>query len=189
MQDDQPSDEQLIDRTLAGQRDAFGLLVQRYQDRLYNNIAHVTATAEDGRDVVQEAFLQAYLKLDTFQRSSAFFTWLYRIAFNAAVSGRRRVRPSVSLDVFREEAGQQLSDPQAAPAAQVEQQERADGVHAALQTLSAEHRAILTLREMDGCSYEEIAELLELPVGTVRSRLHRARLQLKDQLQYMFPQD
>lgn len=189
MQDDQPSDEQLIDRTLAGQREAFGLLVQRYQDRLYNGIAHVTATAEDARDVLQEAFLQAYLKLATFQRSSAFFTWLYRIAFNAAVSGRRKTRPSVSLDVFREEAGQQLSDPQAAPAAQAEQQEQAQGVRAALQTLSAEHRAILVLREMDGCSYEEIAELLGLPVGTVRSRLHRARLQLKDQLEYMFPQD
>src|SRR5580658_9094981 len=83
-------DAQLIGQALAGQTAAFGQLVQKYQDRLYNTVVHVAGNAEDAKDVVQEAFVQAFLKLESFHGASAFYTWLYRIAFNVAVTHRRR---------------------------------------------------------------------------------------------------
>jgi RNA polymerase sigma-70 factor, ECF subfamily len=175
-------DAQLIDLALAGQSAAFGELVSRHQDRLYNTMVHVTGSAEDARDVVQDAFVQAFLKLDTFQRTSAFFTWLYRIAFNLAVSHSRRRRPTASVEGLREATGQEPEDDGAAPSDRIEQQERVGQVQTALAALSEEHRSVLVLREMDGLDYETISELLDLPVGTVRSRLHRARLQMRDQL-------
>ena len=95
-------DAQLIDHALEGQTEAFGQLVLKYQDRLYNTVFHVVGHAEDARDIVQEALVQAFLKLDTFRRRSAFYTWLYRIAFNVAVTHRRRRRPTVSMDQMRE---------------------------------------------------------------------------------------
>ena len=175
-------DAQLIDATLAGDSVAFGELVRRYQDRLYNTIVHVTGSAEDARDVCQEAFVQAFVKLESFKRNAAFFTWLYRIAFNMSVSHRRRQRPTLSVDAARETTGLEPIDGGAAPGDRLEQQERVDQVRCALAALSEEHRAILVLREMEGCDYDTISQMLDLPIGTVRSRLHRARLQLRDQL-------
>jgi RNA polymerase sigma-70 factor (ECF subfamily) len=175
-------DTQLIDETLAGKSVAFGHLVRRYQDRLYNTIVHVTGSAEDAEDVVQEAFVQAFVKLDTFQRSSAFFTWLYRIAFNAAISQRRRRKPTVSVEETREVSGREPIDNGRAPGDRLEQEERVDQVRRALATLSEEYRAVLVLREMEGCDYETISEMLDLPIGTVRSRLHRARIQMREEL-------
>ncbi len=95
----------LIDEALHGNSSAFGRLVTRYQDRLYNTLVHVTGSAEDGRDVCQDAFVQAFVKLHTFQRSSAFYTWLYRIALNMAASRRRRKKPTISVDQHRELTG------------------------------------------------------------------------------------
>jgi RNA polymerase sigma-70 factor (ECF subfamily) len=175
-------DAQLIDETLRGRSAAFGQLVEKYQDRLYNTIVHVVGSAEDALDVVQDAFVQAFLKLETFQRSSAFYTWLYRIAFNAAASQRRRKRPTLSVEQTRETSGQEPVDGQSGPSEHLEQLERSRQVQQAIAGLSKEHRAVVVLREIDGCCYETIAEILDLPVGTVRSRLHRARLQLRDQL-------
>jgi RNA polymerase sigma-70 factor (ECF subfamily) len=131
---------------------------------------------------VQEAFVQAFVKLDTFQRSSAFFTWLYRIAFNAAISQRRRRKPTVSVEETREVSGREPIDNGRAPGDRLEQEERVDQVRRALATLSEEYRAVLVLREMDGCDYETISEMLDLPIGTVRSRLHRARMQMREEL-------
>jgi RNA polymerase sigma-70 factor (ECF subfamily) len=175
-------DAPLIDATLAGQTAAFGELVSRYQDRLYNTIVHVTGSAEDAQDVCQEAFVQAFVKLETFQRSSAFFTWLYRIAFNAAISQRRRRKPTVSVDEVRESTGGEPQDNGRAPGDRLDEQERALQVHKALGTLSEEYRCVLVLREMEGFDYETISEMLDLPIGTVRSRLHRARMQLREEL-------
>jgi len=182
-------DSQLIDEALAGNAASFGQLVRRYQDRLYNTMFHIVHCAEEAQDVVQEAFVQAFVKLETFQRTSAFYTWLYRIAFNAAVSRKRRQRPTVSVEQSRELSGQEPIDDCAAPHERLEQEERVTQVRAALAALSEEHRAILVLREMEGCDYETIAQMLDLPVGTVRSRLHRARAQLRDQLQEMLRTD
>ena len=175
-------DTQLIAETLAGQPAAYGQLVQKYQDRLYNTVVHVVGCAEDARDVVQEAFVQAFVKLDTFHRTSAFYTWLYRIAFNVAISRGRRKCPSVSVEQTREATGREPVDQREGPSQQVEQEERCRQVREAIARLSEEHRAVVILREIDGCCYETIAEILDLPVGTVRSRLHRARLELRDQL-------
>ncbi len=175
-------DAQLIEEALKGRSAAFGQLVQKYQDRLYNTMVHVAGSAEDARDVVQDAFVQAFLKLETFQRNSAFYTWLYRIAFNLAASRGRRKRPVLSVERIRESVGHEPIETRAGPNEQMEQEERRAQVQQAIAALSDEHRTILVLREMDGCCYEEIAEMLGLPVGTVRSRLHRARLQLRDML-------
>jgi len=182
-------DAQLISEALAGDSAAFGCLVTKYQDRLYNTVVHVVGLREEAQDVVQEAFVQAFVKLDTFQRSSAFYTWLYRIAFNVAVSRRRRHKPTVSVEQAKEFSGEEPPGRGAQPAERLEQQERASQVQAALATLSDEHRTILVLRELDGCCYDTIAEILDLPVGTVRSRLHRARMQLRDQLIEVLQED
>jgi RNA polymerase sigma-70 factor (ECF subfamily) len=182
-------DAQLIDEALTGATEAFGQLVTKYQDRLYNTLLHVVSSREEAYDVVQDAFVQAFLKLDTFQQTSAFYTWLYRIAFNAAISRRRREKSSLSVEQTRELTGQEPICRNDGPGKRLEQQERAGQVQAALATLSEEHRAVLVLREIDGCCYETIAEALDLPIGTVRSRLHRARMQLRDQLKEVLLED
>jgi RNA polymerase sigma-70 factor (ECF subfamily) len=175
-------DARLIEKSLAGDTEAFGQLVCKYQDRLFNTVLHVAGSREEAEDVAQEAFVQAYLKLSSFHGHSAFYTWLYRIAFNVAVSRRRRKKHELSLDSSREEAGHEPSDDLEPPGEDLLRRERAQLVHAALASLSEEHRTILVLREMEGFEYEQISDILDLPTGTVRSRLHRARLQLREQL-------
>ncbi len=175
-------DVRLIEVTRAGDAAAFGQLVQKYQDRLYNTLAHQLGSAEDARDVLQDAFVQAFLKLDSFRGGSRFYTWLYRIALNLAISHRRRSKPTASLDKTRDETGQEPADRDCPPEGRLVQQETVDQVQQALGELEDEFRQVLVLREMDGCSYEAIAEMLDLPVGTVRSRLHRARMQLREKL-------
>jgi RNA polymerase sigma-70 factor (ECF subfamily) len=180
---------QLIDEAFAGGSAAFGQLVLKYQDRLYNAVAHLLGSAEDAREVTQDAFVQAFVKLETFSREAAFYTWLYRIAFNLAMSRRRRQRPMFSLDGAKEATGEEPASPLEGPSHALEREERGAQVRAALDHLSDEHRAILVLREIDGCCYETIAEILGTPVGTVRSRLHRARLELKNLLKSVVEAD
>jgi RNA polymerase sigma-70 factor, ECF subfamily len=182
-------DAELIGQALAGQTAAFGQLVQKYQDRLYNTIVHVAGNAEDAKDVVQEAFVQAFLKLQSFQGASAFYTWLYRIAFNVAGThrrqrGARRTAEQIALaeGQLRSSSDGNLRDPGDVPSERLEREERCRQVRHAISQLAEEHRVVLVLREMDGCCYETIAEILDLPVGTVRSRLFRARMQLREQL-------
>jgi RNA polymerase sigma-70 factor (ECF subfamily) len=173
-------DAPLIAATLAGDTAAFGRLVGLYQDRLYNSLVRVVG--DDAADIVQDAFVQAYVKLNTFRGSSAFYTWLYRIAFNLAMSHARRERKTASLEGMKESWGCEPVDGQPTPETTVERREEVEMVHVALDELSTEYRMILVLREIEGCRYDQIAEILELPVGTVRSRLFRARLALRDQL-------
>lgn len=182
-------DSQLIDEALAGDSAAFGQLVTRYQDRLYNTLVHVVGSHDGASDVVQDAFVQAYVKLDKFARASAFYTWLYRIAVNTAASRRRREKPTVSVEHARETGGHEPLDRGARPEAAMERTELACQVRAGLAKLSQEHRTILVLREIDDFSYEQIAEILDLPIGTIRSRLHRARLQLREQLKEILQED
>ena len=176
-------DLQLIDETLAGNSEAFGRLVQKYQDRLYNTVVNVTGNVEDAKDVVQDAFVQAFVKLDSFKRSSAFYTWLYRIAINAAISRQRAKRPTSSIEHARECRGFEPAGNEDDPEETLLRDERCREVRRAIDRLDEEHRAVIVLREIDGCCYETIAEILDLPIGTVRSRLHRARLRLRDELQ------
>ena len=178
-------DAQLIEQALGGHSEAFGQLVLKYQDRLFNTVFHVVGHAEDARDIVQEAFVQAFVKLDSFRQHSAFYTWLYRIAFNVAMTSRRKRRPALSVDRGKENGNVEPADDEDDPAERLERKERCRQVRHAIGQLPEEYRAVLVLREMDGCCYDTIAEVLDLPVGTVRSRLHRARLQLRDQLKEM----
>jgi RNA polymerase sigma-70 factor, ECF subfamily len=175
-------DAPLIAATLGGDTAAFGQLVVAYQDRLYNSLLRVLGSAEDARDVVQDAFVQAFVKLDTFRGSSAFYTWLYRIAFNLAMSHARRGHTMTSLDRKKQDCGSEPVDGQPTPEIEALRMERIELVHAVLARLSGEYRQILVLRELEGFSYEQIAEILQLPIGTVRSRLFRARLQVRDHL-------
>lgn len=178
-------ESKLINDALQGNSASFGQLVQLHQDRLYNAIAHFVGDRIEAEDIVQEAFVQAYLKLASFQRNSAFYTWLYRIAFNTAISRRRKKRVEASVDLSRERTGDEPLDAGDAPGDRMIREEQVQQLHQALNRLSEEHRSILVLRELDGCDYEAIAEMLDINIGTVRSRLHRARMQLKEKLEQL----
>jgi RNA polymerase sigma-70 factor (ECF subfamily) len=180
---DPSSEFELVAAVVAGDTDAYGTLVERYQDRLYHSLWGILGSPEDARDVAQEALVQAYLKLNSFRAESRFYTWLYRIAMNLALSYRRRKRPTMSMDQVREQTGSEPAARQVGPEGMALRQEQIEQVWAALDRLPCQAREILVLRELEGCSYETIGEILELPVGTVRSRLFRARLQLRGQLQ------
>ena len=178
-------DAQLIDQALGGHSEAFGQLVLKYQDRLFNTVFHVVGHAEDARDIVQEALVQAFLKLDSFRHRSAFYTWLYRIAFNVAMTQPAQAAADRVDGPRRETGNLEPADDEDDPAESLERKERCRQVRQAIAQLQEEYRAVLVLREIDGCCYETIAEVLDLPIGTVRSRLHRARLQLREQLKEM----
>lgn len=178
-------DKCLIDACRAGNTEAFGLLIQRYQDRLYPTVFRLTGCAEDALDLLQDAFLRAFEKLDHFQGESSFYTWIYRIAVNLALSGRRRRKPTLSLRNDRD--GNAIDPPydpeDSDPGARLERAERDRLIQDALDALAPDHRAVVVMKEYDGLRYEEIAAILGIPVGTVRSRLHRARGELRDRLQ------
>lgn len=178
-------EDQLIRQALEGRSEAYGQLVERYQERLYNAMLHVVGSPDEAEDVVQDSFVQAYIKLNTFQGNSRFFTWLYRIAFNNALSRRRRRRADMSIEQSREASGGEPEDRTEAPDEPMLRDERIAVVKAAMQRLTEEHRTILVLREMQDMAYEDIAEILDINIGTVRSRLSRARNQLHDYLKKM----
>ena len=188
--DESPMDDaQLVQATLGGDRQAFGFLVHRYQDRLFNTLVRLTGSRHDASDLVQDAFIQAMVKLDTFRGDARFYTWLYRIAMNLSFSQRRKRRPVASVDVAKQRVGEEPVDQGQGPEQDLLQVERAQLVQQALLRVGDQHRQILVLREMENCSYDQIGEILSLPVGTVRSRLFRARLQLKEQLQNLLQDD
>jgi RNA polymerase sigma-70 factor (ECF subfamily) len=182
--------------TASGQGDpaAFGELVLRHQDRAFNLAFRLTGSPEDAADAVQEAFLKAYRGIPSFRRQSSFYTWLFRILVNEVRSRRRsgaaRVS-SFSLDAAEGRSAER-GDPAAGPAGlradgpdpseQASLAERRQIVEEALQSLEFDQRAIIALRDIEGRDYAEIAEVLGCPQGTVKSRLHRARMALKDAL-------
>ena len=183
-------DAQLISQALAGQTAAFGQLVEKYQDRLYNTVVHVAGNAEDAKDVVQEAFVQAFLKLESFQGASTVLHMavphrLQRGGHLLPPTGGHAIGRTYRLRRRAHLRNSDQGDPQDAsdgPSERLEREERRRQVRHAISQLAEEHRVVLVLREMDGCCYETIAEILDLPLGTVRSRLHRARMQLREQL-------
>ena len=184
-------DQSLVAACRAGQTDAFGVLVRRYQDRLYPTMLRLTGSADDALDLLQDAFLRAFEKLDGFHGESSFYTWVYRIAVNLALSGRRKRR---GFRVVGLDRGEATLDPPGDPIATdptrpIERRERDALIQAALGALADDHRAVVVLKEYDGLRYDEIAAILGVPVGTVRSRLHRARLELRERLQGLVAAD
>ncbi len=175
-------DRRLIAECLQGRTAAFGELVRRYQDRLYNTVYRLVEHPEDAQDVVQEAFLSAYQSLGTFKGDSQFFTWLYRIAINTAISLKRKQRVGVALRTAGE--GGPGSEPldaslESRPEHALERSEQERQIQAALSRLSLEHRTVLILKDIEGQKYEDMAAALQVPIGTIRSRLHRARSELR----------
>ncbi len=181
-------DSELIGLTRSGRQEAFGELIRRYHDRLYNSMTHFLRNETEAEDVVQDAFVLALTKLDSFKGNSQFYTWLYRIAHNAAISKLRKKRPSVSLDQSNDDDQSprfNLPTNEEQPHERLQRLERAESLHRAMEKLSDEHRSILILREMEEMDYESIAAVLQLAVGTVRSRLHRARSCLRELIEAM----
>jgi RNA polymerase sigma-70 factor (ECF subfamily) len=184
-------DQGLIDACRAGKTEAYGVLVRRYQDRLYPTVLRLAGCAEDAQDVLQEAFLRGYEKLGKFHGDSSFYTWIYRIAVNIALSGRRRRRPVSRLSEGRNgEPAEPPVDPRDNdPSLPMERIERERIIQDALNLLAPDHRAVIVMKEFDGLRYEEIGAMLGIPVGTVRSRLHRARCELRERLSVLIDEE
>ena len=173
------TDQQLVQRAQRGDLRAFDLLVLKYQGRIAALVSRYVSDAGEVEDVTQEAFIKAYRALGKFRGDSAFYTWLYRIAANAAknhlvAKGRRPGADATIEDAEGFDEGGMLSE-SASPEALAMGGELAEVVESALNALSDELKAALMLREFDGLSYDDIADVLGCPVGTVRSRIFRAR--------------
>nr|WP_274518436.1 RNA polymerase sigma factor RpoE [Congregibacter litoralis] len=174
------TDKQLVVRVQKGDKSAFDLLVIKYQQKIMSLISRYVHDADEVQDVAQEAFIKAYRALPNFRGDSAFYTWLYRIAINTAKNhlvSRSRRPPGSDVDVDDAqylEAGDALRDRESPENALFGEELRVK-VHTALDDLPDDLRTAVTLREFDGLSYEEIAAVMECPVGTVRSRIFRAR--------------
>jgi RNA polymerase sigma-70 factor (ECF subfamily) len=179
-------DRQLIEECLRGRLEAFNELVRRYQDRLFNAVFRFLDNAEDAQDVVQESFVSAWQALGRFKGDAKFFTWIYRIAINHAIDLKRKQKVSHSLEVHLHEEMQPM-DPSSGsrPDEAAERGEEAERLKRALNLVSSEHRLVLILKDIDGMKYEEMAEALDVPIGTIRSRLHRAREELREILDRM----
>lgn len=180
------TDEQLVARAQQGDRMAFDLLVRKYQYKLIKLVSRYVSPA-DAPDVAQEAFIKAYRAVDGFKGNSAFYTWLYRIAINTAKNylvARSRRPASQDIDVADAEAygiSDQLTS-QDTPEQLALSEEIRDTVAASIAALPPDLRTAIVLREVEGLSYEEIAEAMECPVGTVRSRIFRARAAVDEKL-------
>ncbi|MEY4612229.1 MAG: hypothetical protein RL179_202 [Planctomycetota bacterium] len=173
-------DKTLIRLVLEGNISAFDVIVRRYNTRVYNLAYRLLNCVEDAEDVSQETFSQAYKGLSNFRGNSKFYTWLFRITYNLAISQRRKRKPALSLNSQTDSQGEIcLPSDDAGPMKHIEEEEGRSLMDKALGLLSLDHRAGLVLKEIEGFSYEEIAASLGVPVGTVRSRLHRARLELR----------
>jgi RNA polymerase sigma-70 factor, ECF subfamily len=182
-----------VEQARTGDMNALTRLVTRYQDRILNTCWRVCGNLEDAQDLAQEAFLKAIESIGTFRQKANFYTWLFRIAVNVSISHRRKSARAVKLSLHGRD-GELIADRQAIgmvgrvseepqePPARLSARETERRVLAALNDLDDEHRAVLVLRDMESFDYHQIAEILEVPVGTVKSRLHRARIELRGRL-------
>jgi RNA polymerase sigma-70 factor (ECF subfamily) len=178
---DRDADALLVREAQAGNRAAFDMLVLKYQRRVERLLSRSVRLPEDVADLCQETFLAAYRALPAFRGESAFYTWIYRIAINAAKRHHARQRPVESLDAAEDGDAEGTfgtaphpSD-DATPEALLASRQLARGLNEAVEALAEDQRRALLLREVDGLSYEEIGELMDCPPGTVRSRIFRAR--------------
>ena len=178
---DRDIDQQLVERVQRGDKDAFGLLVVKYQRKIFRLLSRLIRDTAEIEDVAQEAFVKAYRALPNFRGDSAFYTWLYRIAINTAknylVSQGRRAPTSTQADVEDAETfddGDHLRDLNT-PDSMLVTKQVAEAVNRAIDQLPEDLRTAIVLRELEGLSYEEIAESMQCPIGTVRSRIFRAR--------------
>ncbi|HZM45948.1 MAG TPA: RNA polymerase sigma factor RpoE [Burkholderiales bacterium] len=178
---DREVDQQLVERAQRGDKAAFELLVSKYQRKLARLLSRFIRDATEVEDVTQEAFIKAYRALPTFRGDSAFYTWLYRIGINTAknylAAMGRRAPTTTEIDSEEAEGyedGDQLRDLNT-PENQMMSRQVAETVNQTLESLPEELRSAITLREIEGLSYDDIADIMNCPIGTVRSRIFRAR--------------
>lgn len=180
-------DRAVIEQVLAGDNDAFGILVERYQTKIYNLALRMCGNEDDAFDLAQESFLRAWRNLGSFQFESAFSTWLFRLCSNICLDFLRakKRRAAVSLTMTDDEGEEnqlEVPDPGKTPEEAVLAAEDRELLTRALNELPADQREILTLRAIDDLSYSEIARIMNLQEGTVKSRLSRARTALRKKL-------
>jgi RNA polymerase sigma-70 factor, ECF subfamily len=193
----------LLTKARAGDRTAYGQIVVLYQDRLFNALLRMVGDPEEARELAQETFTRGLEKIDSFRGESSPYTWLFRIGMNLAISNLRRWQRqrTYSLDgVWHDDNGVPHGDHQASalvgrfaasgdsPPQAAERKERNQMVLDALGRLDSEYRAVLIMRDVEGFDYQQMADVLELPLGTLKSRLFRARLALRDELKPYFAQ-
>lgn len=180
-------DDALVRRVLSGEEDVYGVIVRRYQARIVAHVARMIGSREEGLDLTQEIFLKVFQALDRYNSQFKFSTWLFRIAGNAAIDYLRKKRPrTVPLELPTQD-GSRPSSPEYRsgdldPYARLRNVERGDAISRAIAELPPDFRELITLRHFGGLSYEEIAEIKEMPLGTVKNKLFRARAVLKDRL-------
>jgi RNA polymerase sigma-70 factor (ECF subfamily) len=181
-------DQQLVERVQRGDKAAFDLLVTKYQRKIFRLLSRLVRDPTEIEDVAQEAFIKAYRALPKFRGESAFYTWLYRIAINTAknwlVSQGRRAPTSTEADIEEAETfddGEHLRDLNT-PDSMLLTRQVADAVNRAIEQLPEDLKTAIVLRELEGLSYEEIAETMNCPIGTVRSRIFRAREAIAEEL-------
>jgi RNA polymerase sigma-70 factor (ECF subfamily) len=189
-------DRLLVTETLQGNQLSFQLLIERYQDRLFGLVRHYTKSAVEIEDIVQDTFIKVYRKLESFQHQSSFSTWIYRITVNTALdflkrSGRNPVQSVEDPEMLGSTAdGPNASGAGhlAAPDANLQREEIAQITQRVLAELPEIFRTVLVLREFEDLSYQEMAEVLSISIGTVESRLFRARARFKDALLRLYPE-
>jgi len=182
-------DFDLIEKTLKGDNAAFDKLVLKYQDRIFNTAYRMLGSYEEAKDASQEAFVNAYRSLGNFRKESSFYTYLYRIAINLCKNRLKRLNREskfVSVDTpISTEDGEirlEIADDTSSPREALDIKDRQARIQEAINSLDEEHKAVLVLRDIEGASYEGISQMLGLNMGTIKSRLHRARYMLKEKL-------
>jgi RNA polymerase sigma-70 factor (ECF subfamily) len=183
----QPSDEELVEAVLRGQRERFGDLVERYQGRLVNYLYRLLRSVEDAHELTQEVFIKVYQALDRYDPRYRFSTWIFRVAQNAAIDEirKRRVR-LVSFDGREDDEGEarewEPESPERGPYGALRNAERGGAIQEAIDKLPWEYRELIVLRHFGELSYDDIARLKAMPLGTVKNKLFRGRQMLKEEL-------
>ncbi|MCB9742501.1 MAG: sigma-70 family RNA polymerase sigma factor [Alphaproteobacteria bacterium] len=189
------ADREIVDAVLAGDPTAYRVLVERYQGRIYTMICGMVRDREEARDLTQEAFIKAFHNLSRFRRDARFYTWLYRIAMNVSIDHIRKHKKRQTSEFDEQiatrdadggidEAHRSMGD----PGKELARKRLNQRIMDALDTLSPDHKQIILLREIEGFSYKEISDALEVPEGTVMSRLFYARKQLRKLLSDELPE-
>ena len=183
---DQPTDEDLVAAVLAGDRDRFGDLVDRYQSRLVNYLFRLLRNPDDAHDLAQEVLVKVYQVLDRFDPHYRFSTWLFRVAQNAAIDQIRRRRLKVVSMRQEEDGGESrdwdLPSPERGPYGDLRNRERGGAIQDAIDALPWEYRELILLRHFGDLPYEDIARMKKMPLGTVKNKLFRGRQMLKEKL-------
>jgi len=170
-----PDDKTLMERCIKGDRQAFEVLLVRYEKPVYNAAYRMLHSRDDARDVTQTVFLKVFERIDQFDPQRRFFSWIYRITLNESINWLKK---SNRLDPIDDN----LADDSGGPEKEADNQQLSEGMQAALMTISPDYRKVIVLKHVLGCSYQEIAEVLDIPEKTVKSRLYSARQLLKDKL-------